>query len=73
MNILLTGATGFLGSQLAKCLVSTDMKVTAAVRHNIQLPVANMVVIDGLHVLRTGLLQWLLNKWLFIVPLVLTS
>lgn len=49
MNILLTGATGFLGSQLANGLVSTDMKVTAAIRHNIQLPVANMVVVDGLH------------------------
>lgn len=49
MNILLTGATGFLGSQLANCLAATEMKVTAAVRHNTKLLAANVVVIDGLH------------------------
>ena len=49
MNILLTGATGFLGSQLANCLAASEMKVTAAVRHNTKLLAANVVLIDGLH------------------------
>jgi nucleoside-diphosphate-sugar epimerase len=49
MEILLTGATGFLGSQLARSLASgAGANVTAAVRRNIELPVARVVVTHDL-------------------------
>jgi len=49
MNIILTGATGFLGSRLATTLYSKpDLKLTAAVRRRIKIPVAHIVEVLGL-------------------------
>jgi nucleoside-diphosphate-sugar epimerase len=49
MNILLTGATGFLGSRLAKALHSKpDVNLTAAVRRRIEIHAAHVVEVQGL-------------------------
>ena len=49
MNVLLTGATGFLGSRLAAVLRSKpDVILTAAVRRRIEIPVSNIVEVQGL-------------------------
>lgn len=49
MNLLLTGATGFLGSRLATALQSKPVvKLTAAVRRRIEIPAARIVEIQGL-------------------------
>ncbi|MET4001077.1 SDR family oxidoreductase [Marinobacterium sp. MBR-109] len=49
MNVLLTGATGFLGSRLAKVLNSKpDVSLTAAVRCLIEIPAAHIVEVQGL-------------------------
>ena len=48
-NILLTGATGFLGSRLATALHSKpDVNLTAAVRRSIKIPSAQIVEVHGL-------------------------
>lgn len=49
MNILLTGATGFLGSRLAIAFKSKpDVNLTAAVRRPVEVPAANIVEVQGL-------------------------
>lgn len=49
VNILLTGATGFLGSRLATALNSKlDVNLTAAVRRRIEITAAHIVEIQGL-------------------------
>lgn len=49
MNLLLTGATGFLGSRLAAALQSKpDVNLTAAVRRRIEIPAAHIVEVQGL-------------------------
>lgn len=49
VNILLTGATGFLGSRLATTLYSKpDVKLTAAVRRRIETPAVHIVKVQGL-------------------------
>ena len=49
MNILLTGATGFLGSRLATVLHSKpDVNLSAAVRRHIELPAARIVEVQSL-------------------------
>ena len=49
MNILLTGATGFLGSRLATVLSSKpDANLTAIVRRRIEIPAAHMLEVQGL-------------------------
>jgi nucleoside-diphosphate-sugar epimerase len=49
MKLLLTGATGFLGSQLATALHSKrDLNLTAAVRRHIEIPAAHIVEVQGL-------------------------
>ena len=49
MNILLTGANGFLGSRLATALQSKpDVNLTAAVRRHIEIPAAHIVEVQGL-------------------------
>lgn len=49
MNILLTGATGFLGSRLATVLHSkSDVKLTAAVRRRIELSASHIVEVRSL-------------------------
>lgn len=49
MNLLLTGATGFLGSRLATDLQSkSGVNLTAAVRRRIEIPAAHIVEVQGL-------------------------
>jgi nucleoside-diphosphate-sugar epimerase len=49
MNILLTGATGFLGGRLATALHSkTDTNLTAVARRRVELPVARTVEVRSL-------------------------
>lgn len=49
MNLLLTGATGFLGSQLATALHSEqDVNMTAAVRRPVETPDINVVEISDI-------------------------
>lgn len=49
MNILLTGATGFLGGRLAATLPSkSDVNLTAAVRSRVAIPAAHVVEVSGL-------------------------
>lgn len=49
MNILLTGANGFLGSRLATALQSKpDVSLTAAMRRRIEIPTAHIVEVQGL-------------------------
>ncbi len=49
MNVILTGSTGFLGSQLAKALrTKADVDLTAAVRRRIEIPAAYIVEVQGL-------------------------
>ncbi len=49
MNLLLTGATGFLGSRLATDLQSKPgVNLTAAVRRRIEMPAAHIVEVQGL-------------------------
>jgi len=50
MNILLTGANGFLGSRLAKALQSKqDMSLVAAVRRRVEVPASHIVEVQGLY------------------------
>ncbi|OXS14590.1 nucleoside-diphosphate sugar epimerase [Zobellella denitrificans] len=49
MNLLLTGATGFLGRRLAEVLPSRpDIHLTAAVRRHAEVPAACIVEVQGL-------------------------
>src|SRR5690554_277809 len=49
MNILLTGASGFLGRHIARRMIRDDsFRLTAGVRADIDLPVAQVCVPDGL-------------------------
>ncbi|WP_299178353.1 SDR family oxidoreductase [uncultured Neptuniibacter sp.] len=49
MNLLLTGATGFLGSRLATGLQSKPgVSLTAAVRRRIEIPAAHIAEVQGL-------------------------
>lgn len=49
MNLLLTGATGFLGSRLATALHSKPhLNLTAAVRRRTEIPAAHIVEVQGL-------------------------
>ena len=49
MNILLTGATGFLGSRLAKALNSEPgMILTAVVRRHVEIPAAKIIEVQGI-------------------------
>ena len=49
MNILLTGATGFVGSRLGKALHSKpNVTLTAAVRRRVEIPADHIVEIQGL-------------------------
>ncbi|GAA0789266.1 UDP-glucose 4-epimerase family protein [Marinobacterium sediminicola] len=51
VNILLTGATGFLGNRLATALQSkSDVNLTAAVRRPVESLAANIVEVQGLDV-----------------------
>jgi len=49
VNLLLTGATGFLGSRVATALYSKpDVNLTAAVRRRTEIPIANIMKVQGL-------------------------
>src|SRR5690606_29946635 len=49
MNILLTGASGFLGRHIAQRMIRDDsFRLAAGVRANIDLPVAQACIPDGL-------------------------
>ena len=49
MNLLITGATGFLGSRLAKALQSRqELNLKAAARRRVELPGARIVEVQGL-------------------------
>ena len=49
MNLLLTGANGFLGSKLAVTLNAEPyVRLTAAVRRSVQLSAMNVVEVQGL-------------------------
>ena len=49
MNLLLTGATGFLGSRLAKALRSgPELNLTAAARHRDEIIGARLIAVQGL-------------------------
>lgn len=49
MNLILTGATGFLGTRLAQALESKkDVNLTAAVRRRVEIPAARIIEVQGL-------------------------
>jgi nucleoside-diphosphate-sugar epimerase len=49
MNLLVTGATGFLGSRLAKALhLKPDLTLTAAARRRVETPAAHFVEVSSL-------------------------
>ena len=49
MNLLLTGATGFLGIRLATALNSyPDLNLTAAVRRSVEIPAAQILEAQSL-------------------------
>lgn len=49
MNLLLTGANGFLGSRIAAALKSkSDVKLTAAVRRSSKIPATNILIVPDL-------------------------
>ncbi|UTW02709.1 SDR family oxidoreductase [Amphritea atlantica] len=50
MNILLTGATGFLGRHLVKGLAVKGVNVTASIRQEVHLPVARTCIINSLDI-----------------------
>ena len=69
MNILLTGATGFVGSRLGKALHSKpNVTLTAVVRRRVEIPADHIVEIQGLDAVLIGQPPWSVNKLSSIPP-----